>query len=478
MVQAIVRFFRGLLLLGVLGALVALGAWSRDHWLPLLDDLLGPEEVALEKEVDPHDHAFEAAAAKVLELSPQARQNLSLVSRPARLSTYRRMMEVPGEIADRPGVSDRGVTSPVVGIVTAIHAFPGETVRPGDRLFTLRLLSEYVQNSQSELFKATHETELELEKRSRLSQIGEGVIPGARLIEIDQQVRRLQAAITSYRQDLLARGLSLAQVEEVAAGRFISTVEILAPPFPQGPQVTAGQPPTGTDQPGQLSMEGTYEVQELKADLGTQVQAGQLLGIVANHRMLMVVGRGFKREAPAIERAAEEGWPIGIEFAEDAGTGWPPLPEAFEIQHVANMIDHESRTFDFYILLANQSRSYTKNGKTFVVWRFRPGQRVRLQVPVEELPGVIVLPAEAVVREGPEAYVFRQNGDLFNRLPVHVLHADRHNVVIANDGSVAPGWFLAQGSASSLNRVLAAQSTACTPVGMHVHADGTVHGAH
>ena len=30
----------------------------------------------------------------------------------------------------------------------------------------------------------------------------------------------------------------------------------------------------------------------------------------------------------------------------------------------------------------------------------------------------LVLPAAAVVREGPEAYVFRQNGDLFDRRPV------------------------------------------------------------
>jgi hypothetical protein len=103
---------------------------------------------------------------------------------------------------------------------------------------------------------------------------------------------------------------------------------------------------------------------------------------------------------------------------------------------------------------------------------------VRLHVPVEELRGVIVLPAEAVVRDAAEAYVFRQNGDLFDRLPVHVLHEDRRSVVIANDGSVAPGWYLAQGSAASLNRVLEAQSASGAPVGVHVHADGTVHGAH
>ena len=61
---------------------------------------------------------------------------------------------------------------------------------------------------------------------------------------------------------------------------------------------------------------------------------------------------------------------------------------------------------------------------------------------------------------------------------MHVLHEDRRSVVIANDGSVAPGWYLAQGSAASLNRVLEAQAASGAAVGVHVHADGTVHGAH
>src|SRR5207244_1520481 len=133
---------------------------------------------------------------------------------------------------------------------------------------------------------------------------------------------------------------------------------------------------------------------------------------------------------------------------------WPPLQSSFKIRHLANTVDTVSRTFSFFIPLTNQSRSYEKDGRIFLVWRFRPGQRLRLHVPVEELKDVIVLPAGAVVREGPEAYVFRQNGDLFDRRPVHLLHEDRSNIVLANDGSVAPGLYVAQGAAASLNRVL------------------------
>ena len=465
MISHVLRFLRRLALFAAIGALAAGLAWSRDRWLPLLEQAWRGNVAAMSRadhDRQGHYHDPPAGEQDVLELSPQARRNLGLVSRPATLSTYRKTILVPGEIRDRPGISDRGVTSPVIGIVTEVHAFPGDTVRPGEKLFTLRLVSEYVQNSQAELFRATRETELEQEKRIRLAQV-ESVIAGSRLIEIDQQLRRLQAAITSHRQDLLARGLSPEQVSEAAAGRFVSSIDIVAPP-------SAVAATAETDL--------TYEMQELKVELGTQVQAGHLLAVLSNHRLLHVVGHAFKGEAPALERAAQQRWPVRIEFAEDDATGWPTLPQEFTIRHLANTIDSASRTFDFFIPLENQSRRYQTGGESFVVWRFRPGQRVRLHVPVEELTDVIVLPAGAVVRDCPEAYVFRQNGDLFNRLPVHVLHEDRLSMVLANDGSVAPGWYLAQTAAASLNRVFEAQSASGTPVGVHVHADGTVHDAH
>jgi multidrug efflux pump subunit AcrA (membrane-fusion protein) len=454
------RFLRSLLVVAALGGLLAVAVWFRGGWIP--GSSVAPAASTAEK--------LPGGQLETLELSPQARQNLGLVARPVKLSNSWRSIIVPGEIMDRPGLSDRGVTSPAVGVVTQIHAFAGDTVRPGDTLFTLRLLSEYIQNTQSELFKVSRDIELEMEKRQRLTQIGEGAIPQVRIIEVDQQLRRLQAASESYRQDLLTRGLSLEQIAQVAGGSFVASVDVVAPPPIASPSGLAVDPSPPNDI--------VYEVQDLKVDLGTQVQAGQLLGVLSNHGSLFIAGHAFKREATPLERAAQGQWPIRVEFAEDDPTAWPSLDQSFEIRHLSNTIDPMSRTFDFFVPLTNQSRSYEKEGKAFVVWRFRPGQRVRLHVPVEELKDVIVLPAAAVVREGPEAYVFRQNGNLFDRRPVRVLHEDRLDVIIANDGSVAPGWYLAQGSAASLNRVLKAQAASGTPVGVHVHADGSVHGAH
>jgi membrane fusion protein, heavy metal efflux system len=452
----------------VLGAI----AWfSRGVWLPVVQQLVSGSGAGGEAAEPP---AASPAAAKILELSTQARQNLDLRSQPVKKEDYWRTILVPGEIVDRPGVSDIGVTAPAVGVVSEVHALPGDIVRPGDRLFTLRLVSEYIQNSQAELYKAARESDLVRERRDRLnSAVQEGAIPQSRLVELDQELSRLEASMQALQQDLLSRGLRLEQLDAVRSGSFVQSIEVAVP---------VGEPPaTGpfisTASPGQQG-EFAYEFQDLKAELGAQVQAGELLATLANHQHLYIAGDAFKREAGYLERAAQGRWPIEVEFADDQPDAWPPLDQTFAIRHLANSIDPASRTFEFFVPLTNQSRSYEENGERFVVWRFRPGQRVRLHVPVEKMEGVIVLPAGAVVREGPEAFVFRQNGDLFERLPVRVLHEDRLKIVLANDGSVAPDWYIAQGSAATLNRVLKAQAASGVEPGVHVHADGTVHGAH
>lgn len=445
---------------------------TRSRWLPLVTK-------SEQAERHPEETPVPVEEPKVLKLSEPARKNLGLVSTSARSQSYWRTIQIPGSIVDRPGQSDRGVTSPAVGVVAEIHAFPGETVRPGDRLFTLRLFSEYLQNTQKEFFAASKEIQLQNTQLDRLKSAAEtGAIPQSRLIELQNQVARQETLLQSHRQDLLTRGLAPEQIEKIADGEFVSTVEVVAPPLTK-----LDSRSTCVESPGSSETDSTaelpaYEIHELEVELGQQVQAGQLLSMLANHRSLYIEGHAFKREAPWLERAAQNGWPVTIEFAEDDPQGWPKIDQRFEIRFLANTVDAENRTFDFFIPLTNQSRAYQKGEETFLVWRFRPGQRVRLHVPVEEMQNVLVLPSEGVVREGPEAFVFQQNGDLFNRIPVHVLHEDRSSIVIANDGSVTPGLFLAQNSAASLNRVLKAQAASGMRADVHVHADGTVHAAH
>jgi len=427
---------RGLALVAALGGAAAAVVVTRDSWQPYWFPAAPPP--------DQHAPAPAPATGRVV-LSAAAQKNLKLTSAPLTPTTFWKTATLPGMVVDRPGVTDRGVVAPATGVVAKVHKAAGEAVKPGDVLFTLKLLSESLHLTQTELFKSAQDADLAKGQRAMLA--ASGVAPPARLIEIDNQLARLAAAARAYRADLLNRGLTPEQIDAAAAGTFATEMRVTAPS-------RAGE---------------ALEVQEVRAELGRLVPGGETLCLLSDHRLLAVEGRAFPDEAPLIDRAARDGWPVEVDFGDE---GWPAVP-AFRVEYVANTIDPDSRTFRFRFPLDNQARG--GGGKE--EWRFRPGQRVRLMVRVEKLENVFALPADAVARDGAEAYVFRRSGDAFDRKPVHVVYQDRRHAVVANDGSVAAGVHVAQSGAAQLNRMAKAGSSAA-PAGFHVHADGSVHTNH
>ncbi|MHC4879541.1 MAG: efflux RND transporter periplasmic adaptor subunit [Planctomycetota bacterium] len=464
------RFVKPILTVAVLGGLGGTAWFTRDQWLPLLQ----PERPAVAEESTSTAAESDESKSAII-LTDQAIDNLSLRAKSVRPQTYWKSIQVPGMVVDQPGRSDLGIITPVTGVVTRINFFPGETVSPGQELFTIRLLSELLHVTQSELFKSTQDIALAQATRERLAAAGDA-IPQARIIEVDSQIKRLEIAVKSARRELLNRGLVPAQVDAAAVGNFVNHISVVAPSPPDhsvaltvAPAViqTAGEP-NALPQP-------VFEVQELKVDIGHQVQAGQTLCMLANHRILAIEGRAFRDETLMLERSVEQGWPVEVDFQERAGADWPDIEQTFYIRHIANTIDPANRTFGFRIPLENQSRSVVLDGNTQMLWRFRPGQRVRIMVPVEKLDEVFVLPADAVTRDLAEAFVFTQNVNTFERRPVRIVAEDRQHIVLANDGSLLPGSFVVQSAADQLNRMTKSQSGDGLPEGYHIHADGSLH---
>ncbi|WP_437187815.1 efflux RND transporter periplasmic adaptor subunit [Planctomicrobium sp. SH668] len=215
-------------------------------------------------------------------------------------------------------------------------------------------------------------------------------------------------------------------------------------------------------------------MQELKVELGQLVQAGQTLCLLANHQLLAIEGRAFRDETPLLECSVRERWPVEVDLQEDTSAAWPPLEQSFRIRHMSNTIDPVNRTFAFLLPLENQSRAVEDEGRVQMLWRFRPGQKLRLRIRVQKLDNVFVLPGEALTDDGAEAFVFTQNVNTFERVPVHVVHQDRQHAVIANDGALLPGMFVVLNGAAQLNRMSQSQSDAMLK-GFHVHADGSLH---
>lgn len=459
--RLLVRLVKVVAALAVAAGVGVGGYVTRERWVPALFPATKSEPTA-----DADGHAEAAPPSEQVLLSAQAQKNLRLTARPLKAEAYWKTISVPGMVIDRPGYSDRGVVAPVTGVVSRIHKVAGDAARPGDVLFTLKLLSESLHLTQTDLFKSTQDIKLAEAQKKRLT-ASAGAVAEARVIEVDNQITRLEVATKAYRQELLNRGLLPEQIDGVAEGKFVSEIPIVVPARPATPTVPAPATKATADLPA-------FEVQEVKAELGQQVQAGQTLCLLANHKLLAVEGRAFRDESPLVERVVKEGWPVEVDFGEESAQDWPAHGQAFRVTYIANTIDPDSRTFRFLLPLDNQSRAVEKDGRTQTLWRFRPGQRVRLLVRVERLDNVFVLPAEAVAREGAETYVFRQNGDVFDRKPVQVVYQDKTTAVVANDGSVPPGVYVAQTGAAQLNRMVKSQS-GTVPSGFHIHADGSVH---
>jgi len=353
-------------------------------------------------------------------------------------------------------------------------------VRPGDKLFTLKLASESLQQTQTELFKTSKNIKLAEARRERLIAGGQAIAQ-ARVIEVESEVARLEVAAQAYRQELFNRGFSPADVNGVADGRLLSEITLVVPPRAPGQGLSA--PPLISSSNAVDEQPLAYEVQELKVELGEQVQAGQTLCRLSNHQSLAIEGRAFRDETSLLERSVQEEWPVEIDFQEDAGANWPAIDQTFHICYIANSIDPVTRTFAFLMPLENQYKTVDHGDRTQLLWRFRPGQKVLLRIRVEKLDNVFVLPADAVVLEGAEAFVFTQNVNTFERKSVHVLFRDRDRVVLSNDGSL-PTYMKGQGrwtipaiartAAAQLNRMSKAGSSG-VPKGYHIHADGALH---
>jgi biotin carboxyl carrier protein len=409
----------------------------------------------------------------------QAQKNLGLTAKPLQTDFFWKTIAIQGMVVDRPGFSDREVVAPAVGTVSQLFHVPGDMVRPGDKLFTLKLASESLQQTQSELFKTSKNIMLAEARRERLIAGGQAIAQ-ARVIEVESEISRLEVAAQAYRQELLNRGFLPADVNGVADGRLLSEITLVVPPR-SAPQESPDSALNSTSAADEQPL--AYEVQELKVELGEQVQAGQTLCQLSNHQSLAIEGRAFRDETSLLERSVQEGWPVDVDFQEDASANWPVVEQSFPISYIANTIDPVTRTFAFLMPLENQYKTVDHGDRQQLLWRFRPGQKVLLRIRVEKLDDVFVLPADAVVLEGAEAFVFTQNVNTFERKSVHVVYRDRDRVVLANDGSLPTyvkgktRWTIpaiARTAAAQLNRMTKAGSSS-VPKGYHIHADGALH---
>lgn len=429
----------------------SLAAMSRERWVPALQDRLGLNAVkpgnqsTKEQAESGHDHSGHDHShagheeGNSIELSEQARKNIGLQTAKVELKPFTRTISVPGLVVERPGRSIFRISAPLTGVITAIYPTEGEAVEPGQKLFDIRLTHEELVQLQADLLRTAEELDVVGREIARIEKLTkEGGLPGKTLLERQYEQQKQQAVLRSQRQALILHGLSTIQVDEILEKRtLLQTLSVNVP-----------SPTNKTDPPRY------FQVLDLDVAQGEHVNAGDTMAVLVDHSELFVEGNAFERDVEEISRASAEDKPISV-LLELEGQESQTVPN-LKILYVSPKIEPESRTLHFYATLPNllAQNKVLDDGRRYITWRFRPGQRTQLQVPVETWNDQIVLPAEAVVEEGAEAYVFTPNGDHFDRRTVHIEHKDQSSVVVANDGVLFPGDLVAITAAKQLQLAL------------------------
>jgi multidrug efflux pump subunit AcrA (membrane-fusion protein) len=395
-------------------------------------------------EADPHaghDHGSGGSETS-LELSEQGRKNVGLRLVTVQPRDFDRTISVPAMVKERPGRTEITVSASMTGIVTRIFPIRGEAVSPGDPLFDLRLTHEDLVEKQSSLLRAIEELDVVEREVARLEDVtASGAVAGKRLLEREYEQQKIEAAVKAERQALLLHGLSEEQIQGIIDDRrLLKELTVVAPPM--------------ADCQSCDGHEEFLEVAGLSVDLGQHVATGTPLASLTDHCQLYIEGKAFEQDADALNQAASEGVELTA-LVEGNGSAAHEVP-GLRILYVENEVQRESRALKFYVRLPNELVRNEKmaDGHRFIGWRYKPGQRVELLVPVERWASCIVLPAEAVVREGPEAFVYQQIGDRFERRSVHVEHRGRQWAVIESDGTLFPGDRVAARGASRIHLAL------------------------
>jgi multidrug efflux pump subunit AcrA (membrane-fusion protein) len=334
------------------------------------------------------------------------------------------------------------VTAPFTGVITRIYAIEGESLEPGKKLFDLRLTHEELVQTQAELLATSEELVVIRQEIARLETLAaNGAIPGKRIIEQRYDEQKQEASLRAKRQALVLHGLSNAQID-----RILQEKELLR-------EMTVTVPVVNEDGTA-ASRDTVFQIQSIKVAQGQHVEAGSTLAVLVDHELLYIEGEAFERDVAALNQAAQD--KAALTAVVESTGAQREVIEDLHVLYLATRVDPQERTLDFYVTLPNQPQRDTRDdqGRRFFAWRFRPGQRVQLEIPVETWKGRIVLPIEAVAFEETETYVFVQNGDTLERRSVHVEYRDTRQAVIANDGSLFPGDRVALRAAQQLQIAL------------------------
>jgi multidrug efflux pump subunit AcrA (membrane-fusion protein) len=441
----------------VLVALGVGGYFTQEKWMPHAERFMALLQNKKEAEPEPEETS-PGETPDTLTLSPTAWKNIGLTTGTVKPVDFTKVVSVPAMVVERQGRSQINITAPMTGVVTQVYPLARQAVEPGTTLFDMRLTHEDVVSAQTTFLTNLQNLDVVNQELARLQNIGEGVIPGKRLIEQKYERDKVQAALAATRQSLLLHGMSEQQVADMESTRkVLREITVVTPAYAKNHE--------------HEGIEHKYQVQSINVNRGESVAAGQLMAVLADHCLLYIEGKAFENDSKRLVQAAKNGSTIQVVPA--SGNYETEEVLNLKVQSVANEVEQQSRALKFYLLLPNELTSGNDTNSSqigFVSWKYRPGQRMEARIPTTDvMKNKIVLPPDAVVIDGPNAFVFEQNGDNFDRVDVQVLYRDKDSVVLENDGQLV-GSSIAMNGAYQMHLALKnASGGAIDPHAGHNH---------
>jgi multidrug efflux pump subunit AcrA (membrane-fusion protein) len=430
---------------------------------------------------DHEDHSEENS----ISLTVQARGNLGLQTEVVSTGSFTEYVSMPATIMDWPGRTHVSVTAPLTGVVSGIYVSQGELIRSGQALFTMRLTHQDLVKSQSEFLAALGRMDVENLEIKRLTTVAQsGAVARKTLTQREYERDKLLAELRAQRQAMLLHGLTETQIANIEDNRtLVREVTIFAPilhdddslhhesehdhlhdhgpgghehhdpPLPPGEVQQANFAAQPTLPSEQQHFEAEFVVTELSVNRGQSVEAGQSLGRLSDYSRVLIEGHAFQNDAKALRIAANLGLPLQAVI--DSTSRRPEIIENLQISYIGNEVELDSRALPFFVPLENRvERTEQRDDGRYVSWRFKPGQRMQLRVPLRSFKNTIVVPKDAVAGEGAERYVFVDHGDHLERRSVHVVARDAIWVAIKDDGSIRPGQSIAVTAAHQLQMAM------------------------
>ena len=382
-----------------------------------------------------HDAPASAGMEDSIRLTELQQRNLGLKTGVVEVSDFVKHTIVQAVVVDRPGRSKVQITAHAAGIVTDVYQLERQVVEPGVPLLKMRLIHEDIVRLQTDFLNALSKKDMVNRELKRLNQIGTEIIAGKRMIAKRNELDLAESSLQSLRQSLKLHGVDEEEIDKMQTDRqLIQEETVVVPPYQQRLQSLALAPPS-------------YHIQSINVNRGQTVDLGQMMVTLADYSLLYVKGMAFEDDANQLAQLANQNRPVSVIVDDGSSTTGEKIGSGrleLNVESVADTIDPESRELNFYLELPNElsDRGAAEIGQTssepqFVSWKFRPGQRMQVLIPGNQsMENKIVLPTSAVVIDGPNAFVFEQNGDHFDRLEVEVLYRDNNQVVIENEGAL------------------------------------------